>query len=61
VSRAEGQRSAFTPRHAFIYSDWDLRVLDILKNDSPVAATLGDLITVTRPGGKTYVRFLYAS
>jgi hypothetical protein len=51
VSSAEGQRSAFTPGHAFIYSDWDFRVLDVLKNDSSVAAKLGDLITVARPGG----------
>jgi hypothetical protein len=48
---AEGQRSAFTRRHAFIYSDWDFRILNLFQNDSPVATAVGELITVTRPGG----------
>jgi hypothetical protein len=51
TARAEGQRSAFTPRRSFIYSDWDFRVLNVFQNDSPVAAPVGGLITVARPGG----------
>jgi hypothetical protein len=51
TATAEAQRSAFTPRQSFIYSDWDFRVVNVFKNNSSVPTPLGQLITVVRSGG----------
>ncbi len=49
---AESYISALTKDHAFIYSDWTMKISEVYKNASGHSVRQGDEITVTRTGGR---------
>ena len=55
VGTAHDARSALTPKQSFIYSDWDLMGLNVIKNVGKIEVKPGSTITITRPGGTLIV------
>ncbi len=47
--------SAVTEDEAFLFSDYEVVLTEVLKNNSDKPLTIGGTITVTRPGGKVVV------
>jgi len=52
---ATKRTSAFTDDEAFIFTDYDFVLTEVLKGNADKTLTVGSTITVTRPGGKVVV------
>src|SRR5215471_1379726 len=50
--RVVRKTSQITEDDAFIFTDYDVEIAEILKNNSATPLSRGAIITVTRPGGK---------
>jgi hypothetical protein len=46
------KQSQLTSDQRFIYSSYEMRISSLVKNDSSTALSIGDTITVIRPGGR---------
>lgn len=55
VGKAGAARSHLYADQSFIYSDWEMTVQQIIKNNAKAPVEVGQTITVTRPGGIMHV------
>ncbi len=53
--RVTSKVSQITEDDAFIFTDYDITVTEVLKNNAITPIEMGSTITVTRPGGKVLV------
>jgi hypothetical protein len=53
--RATNKVSHITEDDAFVFTDYDVVVTQVLKNNTASSANIGEAITVTHPGGKVVV------
>lgn len=52
VGTVRSASSGLTEERTFAFTDYDVQLEDILKNNSRSLLAVGDMVTVTRPGGK---------